>query len=586
MLLWGTYFSGSGFKKVYRCPMRRRPVSESVDAKNLIVSDTTKDLYSCGRITHETMMRPSVFKRMQLLGAYRDTSGTPQPSPEPNAVDEKIASIQGTSATPDRPEDKPYTIWESQCELDLDQFIPAGSKFKGKGIPLPYLACIDKDSEEVLSIRRDWDEQDEECMRLRMYVKYPYVPGPGFYGTGMLNILGNSSAAMTAAWREALDCGMFANFPGGFIDKSAARQNTSNMRPGPGDFLPIDTGGRPIQQVVTELPYKDVTPGLMAMMDKITEQSRSLGQGAEIPAGEGVQNVPVGTMLAQIEQATKIMAAAHKGMHTAQSEEIELLTDLFRRNPEDFWRNNKEAPKDYWNEQRMTQALNDVRLVPVSDPNVPSHIHRVAKALGLAQLIAQPVFTPIMDAVETLKRILAAMREDTNGLIKITPPAAAPPDPMVAAKMADAQVKAQDVQVKAQKVQADAANAQNKSQLQQQELASKERMGNMDLTRELIIHQADAAKVQVAEHRNQVAEDRKHDLAVDAQAHQQAMDARRQATEEHKAGVAAVSADREHQRGLADHALEADKAAHEAAVNVHQALSPPNPAAPAKPKKK
>src|SRR5262249_46663406 len=158
--LWGTYFGGSGFKKVYRCPLRRRPVSDSVDAKDLIVSDTTKDLRSCARITHQIPMRPSVMKRMILAEAYRDVN-LPQPEVQPTPVDEAIADIQGTQSRPDRPEDQPYTIWESQCELVLDRFAP--SKFKG--IPLPYLVTIDKESKDVLAIRRDWNEDDEECNR-------------------------------------------------------------------------------------------------------------------------------------------------------------------------------------------------------------------------------------------------------------------------------------------------------------------------------------------------------------------------------------------------------------------------------------
>ena len=129
MLLWGTYYGGSGFKKVYRCPMKRRPTSESVDAKDLIVSDTTKDLASCARITHQIPMRPSVMKRMQLLGAYRTTALT-QPTPIANVVDEKIAGIQGTEATPTRPEDQPYTIWETQCELDSPSSLQASSKVR------------------------------------------------------------------------------------------------------------------------------------------------------------------------------------------------------------------------------------------------------------------------------------------------------------------------------------------------------------------------------------------------------------------------------------------------------------------------
>src|SRR5260370_32634887 len=129
------------------------------------------------------------------------------------------------------------------------------------------------------------------------------------------------------------------------------------------------------------LPYRDGPSGLMALMDKVTQQAKELGGVADIPAAEGIQNVPVGTMLAQIEQATKVMAAAHKGMHNAQSNEFKLILDLFRDNPEDFWRGNKVCPKNYWNEEKFLNALDAVQLVPVSDPNVPSHLHRVMKAI-------------------------------------------------------------------------------------------------------------------------------------------------------------------------------------------------------------
>jgi hypothetical protein len=130
-------------------------------------------------------------------------------------VDAKIASIQGTTPNRDRPEDQPYTVWESQCELDLDEFIPRGASSRARAFRCRISSRWTRTAGKSSPIRRDWNEDDEECERKRMYVKYPYVPGPGFYGTGLLNILGNSSAAMTAAWREALDAGMFATFPAG-----------------------------------------------------------------------------------------------------------------------------------------------------------------------------------------------------------------------------------------------------------------------------------------------------------------------------------------------------------------------------------
>src|SRR6202000_3180829 len=147
------------------------------------------------------------------------------------------------------------------CELDLDSFAP--KEYKGKGIELPYLVTLDKDTQQILAIRRDWKPEDEECERKRMYVKYPYVPGPGFYGTGLLNILGNSTAAVTAAWRIGLDSAMYANFPAFLLDKLAGRQNTSDFRLSPGTGTQIETGGRPLSDVVQGLPYKDVSAGLL-----------------------------------------------------------------------------------------------------------------------------------------------------------------------------------------------------------------------------------------------------------------------------------------------------------------------------------
>jgi hypothetical protein len=532
MLLWGTYFGGSGFKKIYRCPMKQRPVSESVDEKDLIVSDTTKDLRSCARITHQIPMRPSVMKRMKLIGAYKATAPIQQPAPQVNAVDAKIAGIQGTDPTVQRPEDQPYTIWESQCELDLPEFAPG--KFNGEGIPLPYLVTMDKDSREIMAIRRDWEEDDDDCSRESMYVKYPYVPGPGFYGTGLLNILGNASAALTAAWRLSLDSAMFATFPAFLIAKLGGRQNTSDFRVGPGTGIPIETNNQPIGNIVMNLPYKDVGPGMLALIDKVQQQCQSLGAAGDIPTAEGVANVPVGTMLAQIEQATKVEAAAHKGMHAAQAEEIRMIVKLFKKNPEDFWKSNKVCPANFWNEQNFLQALENCNLVPASDPNTPSHLHRVAKGVALSQLIAIPAFTPIMDARETLTRILGVMREDPAGIIM--PPAAAPagpppPDPNMIAAAAK-QTQAQTGQFKAQ---ADAQNDAAEIDLKKQQLAGEQSIASVDLAKEMVIHKDDnAAAAQQSAQQHGLAS-AQHGLAAQQAQHDQGMDLAQHALDVHQA---------------------------------------------------
>jgi len=486
MLLWGCYFGGSGFKKIYMHPLKKRPTSEKVDPEDLIVSDTMTDLASCERITHQISMRQSVMKRYQKKGVYRDVYLAP-PTPQPNQVKEEIASTQGVAVNRDRPEDMPYTLWEVQCELDLPEFAPEGFD----GIPLPYLVTMDKDSQVILSIRRDWKPEDEECERKKMYVRYPYVPGPGFYGTGLASIMGNSTAAMTAAWRISLDTGMYANFPSFLTDKLAGRQLTNDFRLSPGTGQQIETGGRPIKEVVMELPYKDVTPGLMQMMDKITEQSKGVGGSPDIPVGEGTANIPVGTMLAHIEQTTKMMAAAHKGQHAAMDEELTLISDLFRENPESFWKGNKKA-RGYWDQAKLMQALETRMLVPKSDPNVPSHIHRVMRAAALAELAGSPAFGAIINKEEALRRVLTAMREDPEGLIVPQDPNAPPPPE---ARLAEAKVI--EAEAKAAKVGVDKQIAETKLPVEQEKSRASLQKSQIELARTLAANEDEQKRAEI-----------------------------------------------------------------------------------------
>jgi hypothetical protein len=559
MLLWGRAFGGCGIKKVYLHPMKKRPTSEKVDIQYFIVSDAATDLKSCERITHVIPMRQSVMKRYQRKGIYLDEALTP-PTAQQNVVEENIASIQGVAAAKARPEDQPYTLYECQCELDLDQFAPRDFK----GIPLPYLVTIDKDSQKMLALRRDWKPEDEDCQRKRMYVKYPYVPGPGFYGTGLLNILGNSTAAMTAAWRMCLDAGMLANFPAFLIAKLGGRQNTSDFTINPGTGTLIETNGQDIREIVANLPFHEAGPSLMTLIDKITEQSKEVGASANIPVGEGVKDVPVGTMLAHIETSTKLMAATHKLGHEAQAEEISLICDLFREMPEAFWRGNKTkfARKFGWTEEKLLRALNTVTLIPKSDPNIPSHIHRQMRAVALVELISGPL-GPRMNPDEVLKRVLAAMREDPRGLVITPPPPSTQPNP----DEITAQAKMLDAQTKSKKVDTDAAIAQQKGVLDAAQQKSDIQKDTIDMAKELVIHKADMAKVAADQNKS------KSELGLKAnqQAHEQTMD-------------------------KAKHGLDTGVAAHQANLDTHQAIldtaeamkpePEPEARAPAKPKAK
>lgn len=385
-------FGGTAFKKVYFCPLRGRPVSESVDADDLIVNNSATDLSTAKRITHRVNMKPSTVKRLQILGVYRDIElGTPM-FEDKDAVQREKADQQGIAVDARNPEDRDREIYEVYCELDIAGF---EHKYKGKvtGLEIPYRVTIDKSSREVLSIVRNYDEptgeEGDELPESRInFVKYTFVPGLGFYDIGLLHILGNTTNAVTAAWREMLDAGMYANFPGFLMADTGARQNTNIFRVPPGGGALVKTGGMPINQAIMPLPYKEPGMALMNLVTNMVETGQRVGTTSELQVGEGRDNAPVGTTLALIDQATKILNAVHKRLHVAQAEEFQLLVRCFREHPESFWCKNKK-PARRWDEATFINVINTCDLVPQADPNTASQTQRLMKIMALKQLQAQ-----------------------------------------------------------------------------------------------------------------------------------------------------------------------------------------------------
>jgi hypothetical protein len=384
-------FGGTAFKKVYFCPLRGRPVSESVDADDLIVNNAATDLSTAKRITHRVNLKPSTVKRLQILGVYRDVDlGTPS-FEEADAVKREKADQQGIAVEARNPDDRDREIYEVYCELDIRGF---EHKYKGKitGLEIPYRVTIDKSSREILSIVRNYDEptgeEGDELPEARVnFVKYQFVPGMGFYDIGLLHILGNTTNAVTAAWREMLDAGMYANFPGFLMADTGARQNTNIFRVPPGGGALVKTGGMPINQAVMPLPYKEPGMALMNLVQNMVETGQRVGTTSELQVGEGRADAPVGTTLALIDQATKILNAVHKRMHVAQAQEFQLLVRCFREHPESFWGKNSK-PTRRWDEQQFIEALDDYDIVPQADPNTASQTQRLMKVMGLKQLQA------------------------------------------------------------------------------------------------------------------------------------------------------------------------------------------------------
>ena len=379
-------FGGTAFKKVYFCPLRNRPVSESVGADDLIVNEAATDLANARRITHRLQMRPSTVKRMQILGVYRDVDlGTPLPQ-NLDSLQREEKSQQGVQPEVMDPLDRNRELYECYCELDIKGF---EHKHKGKvsGLDIPYRVTVDVTSRQVLSIVRNYDDDDNELpMPKRGFVKYTFVPGFGFYDIGLLHILGNTTNALTAAWREMLDNGMFANFPGFLMADTGGRQNTNIFRVPPGGGALVKTGGMPLSQAIMPLPYN--TGGMMPLMqltDAMATTGQRIGGTSEQQVGEGRADAPVGTTLALIDQATKMMNAVHKRMHASQAEEFRLLCECFEEHPEAFWERNAK-PAFPWDEKTFLAALKDYDLVPQADPNTASHGQRVMKIMALKQL--------------------------------------------------------------------------------------------------------------------------------------------------------------------------------------------------------
>ena len=382
-------FGGTSFKKVYFCPLRNRPASETVDADDLIVNNSATDLDNARRVTHRTYLKPSTVRRLQILGVYRDIDLTTPMEAKEDAIQRARKDQQGISQGSFRPEDRDREIYECYCELDIRGF---EHRFKGKetGLQIPYRVTIDVSSREILSIARNFDEPTDDCVSplpeaRKTFVKYTFVPGLGFYDIGLLHILGNTTNAITAAWREMLDAGMFANFPGFLIADSGLRQNTNIFRVPPGGGAPVKTGGLPIQQAIMPLPYKEPGPALMSLVQNMAETGQRVGGTSELAVGEGRADAPVGTTLALIDQATKILNSVHKRMHAAQAEEFRLLVECFKEHPEAFWQRNR-CPAYQWDQETFLQALNDCDLVPQADPNTASQTQRMMKVMGLKQL--------------------------------------------------------------------------------------------------------------------------------------------------------------------------------------------------------
>lgn len=466
--------SGGIVKKVYYDQVRERPVSEAVYLDDLIVSNDITDLQNAQRVTHRIQMLTQDVTRMQSAGVWADVEiGSGEG--ETSRTDKVVGEIEGMNPEAQRTEDRHHTIYESQTKLTIsgDNYSKAAKKH---GFPSPYLVTIDKDSQKVLAIYRNWKQDDAMYKTLQQYVPWFYCPGLGWYPIGLAQILANSASTLTSLWREIVDAGMFANFPGFLYKDALGKQDSMVIRVQPGSGAPIKVPmNESIQSCIAPLPYKDVSPTLLSMAEKLEDSARKLASAAQVPVGEGTANIPVGTIVAMIEQGTKVLQAIHKGLHNAQKRELELLKDLFVEHPEDLTKFSNDPNQIAW----TSEQLKNHNLVPASDPNTPSSVHRISQAMMIGSLAQQA--PGLFDLRKVAERILkTAGVSNIDELFAPEQPPQSQQPPVDPVKMQEVQLKGQEQQRKAAsdiannqarekdlmiKIQSEAADRQSKEKI-------------------------------------------------------------------------------------------------------------------------
>ena len=366
---------GSTFKKVYYDETKQRPVSRFVPAEDLVVPYTTTDLATSSRITHVLHMDENQVRKLQVAGVYRDVDIQTGYDEDDNEVTDKIRELQGIDKS-EQAEDV-LTIFEIHTDLDIEGFEDLDQNSEPTGIKLPYIVTIDQSSGEVLSIRRNYGEGDPLKRKQQYFVHYKFLPGLGFYGFGLIHMIGGLGKAATSILRQLIDAGTLANLPSGFKARGIRVRNDDEPI-APGEFRDIDAPGGDIRNSIIPLPYKEPSATLGQLLGVLIESGRRFVSIADQQtASPGSQQQPVGTTVALLERGMKVMSAIHKRLHYAQKNEFRLLAGIIR----DY------MPPVYpymvaGGDGQVMQSDFDNRIdvVPVSDPNIFSMAQRVTLA--------------------------------------------------------------------------------------------------------------------------------------------------------------------------------------------------------------
>jgi len=375
-LLYSLGLSGSAFKKVYYDPALGRQVSLYIPAEDVIVSYGASNLETCERITHLMRKTKNDLRKLQVAGFYRDVE-LGDPVNIISDVEKKKAEDQGWSIT----DDDRYQIAESHISLDIPGFEDKDKDGEPTGIALPYVVTYERGTNTILAIRRNWDPEDDRKLKRQHFVHYTYVPGFGFYGMGLIHLIGGYARAGTALIRQLVDAGTLSNLPGG-LKSRGLRVKGDDTPIAPGEFRDVDVPSGAIKDNIMTLPYKEPSQVLAVLLDKINEEGRRLGAISDMNISDMSANAPVGTTLALLERTLKTMSAVQARVHYAMKQEFKLLKEIIADyTPEEY----EYEPEDA-NQKAKRSDYNVVEVLPVSDPNASTMAQRVVQYQAVIQL--------------------------------------------------------------------------------------------------------------------------------------------------------------------------------------------------------
>jgi len=415
--------AGSAFKKVYYDESLGRAVSKFIAPEDLIVPYYTTDLETCNRITNVIKISENEVRKLQSVGFYKkiDISGGDS-TDEYSGVKEEIDKLSGMEPSYD--DGEVSLLYEVHCNLELEGFEDTDEEGQPTGIKLPYIVTIDANSNDILSVRRNFREDDPLKNKIEYFVHFKFLPGLGFYGFGLTHMIGGLSKASTSIMRQLIDAGTLANLPAGFKTRGI-RIRDEDTPIQPGEFRDVDAPGGSLRDSIQPLPFKEPSGTLLQLLNILVNSGQKFASIAEINTGQGNPNAPVGTTLALLERSTKVLSAIHKRLHNSQKKEFKILSKVFQEYlPQEY-------PYAVANNE-TTIKLSDfdekVDIFPISNPDIFSQSQRIAMAQEMMQLVqSNPQVHGPNGTYEAYKRMYAAIGVDNVEQILTPPP---PTDPL------------------------------------------------------------------------------------------------------------------------------------------------------------